>query len=191
MDQAAEESDAETEEHDPVECDRVPVDAFPEEPVSGVGRIGEQAEGEHQIDVFLAEHGEGAEDKKDVLQRQVTKKDALDDYSIMEEHETGACNLFSIHFKALFWKRFLVSFRNWKTLISEMLVVVVLCIFGFGVAKIQFFFDSPYRTLSPSLFPQTQRILYNSVAAGGATGTTAASVIGQLGTTYFTPSAQA
>ena len=85
----------------------------------------------------------GAEDKKDVLQRQVTKKDALDDYSIMEEHETGACNLFSIHFKALFWKRFLVSFRNWKTLISEMLVVVVLCIFGFGVAKIQFFFDSP------------------------------------------------
>ena len=52
--------------------------------------------------------------------------------------------------------------RNYKGLITEILIPVVLVLIGFGFSKVQLFFNSPSRTLSPSDFPLKQRITVNN-----------------------------
>lgn len=57
------------------------------------------------------------------------------------------------HIKALFLKRFFIYKRNYKGLIVEVLIPVVLVLIGFAFSKVQFFFSAPDRDLDPSLFP--------------------------------------
>lgn len=63
--------------------------------------------------------------------------------------------------RALFIKRFYISRRNWKSLLVEIFIPALLILIGFGFSKIQLYFNSPERTLSPSLLPWKQRILVN------------------------------
>lgn len=76
-----------------------------------------------------------------------------DDYSIAEDSEKGACNLFFIHLGALYKKRLILYRRSYKSLIIEILIPVVLVMIGFGFSKIQFFINSPERNLSTSNYP--------------------------------------
>ena len=62
---------------------------------------------------------------------------------------------------ALFLKRFWTYRRNYKGLIVEIFIPVLLVLIGFAFSKVQFFFDSPERPLDVSLFPLKQRILVN------------------------------
>lgn len=78
---------------------------------------------------------------------------ADDDYSIAEQHETGAFNIFSIHSVALFRKKFFMYKRNYKSLVFEVLMPILLVIIGFAFTKVTFFPDSPDRELVISQFP--------------------------------------
>lgn len=69
--------------------------------------------------------------------------------------------LFFSHLGALFIKRFHISRRNWRSLLVEIFIPALLILIGFGFSKIQLYFNSPERTLSPSLYPWKQRILVN------------------------------
>lgn len=71
-----------------------------------------------------------------------------------------------------------MSIRNFKGFATELLIPGLLIVSGFGLSTIDFFVDSPKRTLSPSLFPLNQRVIYNT---NGITGDgDAATLIGML-----------
>lgn len=76
-----------------------------------------------------------------------------DDYSIAESHEEGAFNNFLIHFTALIRKRLFIYRRNYKALVVEVLIPVILVVIGFAFSKIQFFYDPSERVLEPSAYP--------------------------------------
>ena len=51
--------------------------------------------------------------------------------------------------------------RNYKGLIIEVLVPVLLVLLGFGFSEVQLFFESPERILTPTEYPLRQRIQAN------------------------------
>lgn len=109
-------------------------------------------------EVFLkVGHGDDTDDNKKALEEiqnaKSKKHEAEDDYSISEDFETGAFNVFCIHFAALFRKRLSMYKRNVKGLITEIVIPIVLVLIGFGFSKVQFFNDSPARHLSPYEYP--------------------------------------
>ena len=63
---------------------------------------------------------------------------------------------------AMFNKRFCIYRRNYKSLLVEIFIPVLLVLLGFAFSKIQFYFDSPDRTLTTDLLPAKQRILVNT-----------------------------
>jgi len=69
------------------------------------------------------------------------------EFSIAQSHETGALNVFMIHFVALFRKKFFVYKRNIKGFLVEVFVPVLMVLIGLGLSKITFYLDSPERTL--------------------------------------------
>jgi ATP-binding cassette subfamily A (ABC1) protein 3 len=118
-------------------------------------------------EVFLrVGHGDDTTDNlkvKDEIKNQGDAKgDEYDNYSIADDHERGMCNVFFIHMGALFRKRFNIYKRNYKGLIVEILIPVLLVLIGFGFSKVQFFFSSPERVLKPDAFPLKQRIQVNN-----------------------------
>lgn len=60
----------------------------------------------------------------------------LEDYSIADRQETGRFNVFWIHLGALFKKKFNLYKKNYKGLLAEILVPILLCIIGFGLTKV-------------------------------------------------------
>eukprot|EP00347_Sterkiella_histriomuscorum_P006793 403351411 len=85
-----------------------------------------------------------------------------DDYSIADDAEKGTCNIFCGHLGALLKKRTQIYKRNYKGLIVEILVPVILVILGFAFSKVQFFINSPGRPLTTNLVPHKQRMIVNS-----------------------------
>jgi len=47
-------------------------------------------------------------------------------------------------------------------LLLEVFIPALLILIGFGFTKIEFYFDSPERELSPTLLPWSQRMVVNS-----------------------------
>ena len=70
-------------------------------------------------------------------------------------------NTFRIHIDALFRKRLYIYRRNYKGLIVEVLIPVVLVLIGFAFSKVRYFFNPPERLLTPNDYPLMQRILMN------------------------------
>lgn len=119
-------------------------------------------------EVFLkVGHGEDIDvDKKmheDLALKELQAKEheKNDEFTIAKDAEKGVFKTFSNHIAALFLKRFFIYRRNYKGLIVEVLIPVLLVIIGFAFSKVQFFFNASERTLSPSLYPNPQRILMN------------------------------
>lgn len=85
-----------------------------------------------------------------------------EEYSIAERSEQGTLNIFWLHFVALSIKRFLVSFRQLKTSILELLIPIILIILGLAFANIQFFKDPVSVALSLGLYPAPQNLYYTN-----------------------------
>jgi ATP-binding cassette subfamily A (ABC1) protein 3 len=82
----------------------------------------------------------------------------IDDYSIVDKSEGNCCT----NMKAMCMKRGMLQRRQTKNLLSEVLLPVVFVILGITITQIQFFKDSPSRSLLTNLFPLPQRIKMNS-----------------------------
>lgn len=66
---------------------------------------------------------------------------------------TGFYKVFMLHLGALFRKRFFIYKKNIKGFIIEVLVPVILVLLGFALSKVEFFFDSDPRPLTPLAYP--------------------------------------
>ena len=144
-------------------------------------------------EVFL--QVEGGDSKKNAevvekIKRRQTSNLREDDtganYSIAKEQISGIWGIFWLHFAALFLKRIILSKRNFKGFIIDLLIPVMLIIAGFGVATIEFFKDSDQRVLEPSLFPLQQRVIYNTNLIGTGSPTTLINLLDP--STSFSPS---
>ena len=84
----------------------------------------------------------------------------VEDYSIAESYETS---VFWPHFYALIVKRLIVSFRQPKTFLLEILIPIILIISGLALANSPFFEDPPFITLDISNYP-SQKSYYSNYA---------------------------
>ena len=58
--------------------------------------------------------------------------------------------------------------RNWATLINEIIVPIILILFGLGITKIPTYFDGPVRWLTPSDYELPQSVIVNSNGIAGS-----------------------
>lgn len=107
------------------------------------------------------------------------------EYTLSKHQISGSCNIFILHFIALFIKRFILSKRNFKGFVVDLLIPSILIITGFGLSTIEFFVSSGQRTLEPTLFPLNQRVIYNTNGISGADSSNVATLMN-----LFTPSSQ-
>jgi hypothetical protein len=126
-------------------------------------------------EVFLKVEGADAHEEAKLVEMikkrrtsKIEEEDEHSDYSIAKEQITGGWVIFWLHYVALFMKRLILSKRNYKGFIIDLLLPAALIIVGFGLATIQFFKDSDQRILEPSLFPLDQRVIYNTNIQSGA-----------------------
>lgn len=102
--------------------------------------------------------------QKGTMAIQLSKKGSIDDeYTIADENsrEQGDCNLFCIHTKSILMKRLLYIKRGVIQLISELMVPLLLVLFGLSLTQIAFFKDSSPRVFDISLYPLPQHLLVN------------------------------
>jgi len=92
---------------------------------------------------------------------------ALDSYSIVNEPEPSFWTAFTAHFTAIFIKRLLISIRNWGAIINELIVPIILILFGMILTKIPTFFDGDTRWLEPGAYELPQRVIINDNAYSG------------------------
>ena len=76
-----------------------------------------------------------------------------DMFSISNLPHRSSLAVFFDHLKALFLKRFYISRRNVRGLIIEVFIPVLLVLIGFAFSKVQYFFNQPNKTLTPTLYP--------------------------------------
>ncbi len=92
-------------------------------------------------EVFLrVGHGDDTSEdlkiKEELKNKREEAEKVEDDFSIAENAVSGACNIFGIHMIALFLKRFFIYRRNYKGLVIEILIPVLLVLIGFGFSKV-------------------------------------------------------
>ena len=93
-------------------------------------------------------------------------EDDSEEYSIADKSETGACNLFWLHFGALFIKRWLISIRQLKSFLLEILIPIILIISGLALASSSFLEDSPSISYNSSLYYTPQNLYYSKFSTG-------------------------
>jgi ATP-binding cassette, subfamily A (ABC1), member 3 len=126
-------------------------------------------------EVFLKVEGADAKEDAQLVEKikkrrtsKLEEDNEHSDYSISKEQISGGWAIFWLHYVALFMKRLILSKRNYKGFIVDLLLPVALIIVGFGLATIQFFKDSDQRILEPNLFSLPQRVIYNTNIQSGA-----------------------
>lgn len=95
--------------------------------------------------------------------RSLNKTDDLtgiDEYSIADQSEQ---NIFLLHFWALSVKRFLVSFRQLRSSLLEILIPIILIIVGLALATVDFFKDPTPVILSDISIPNPNIIYHGSI----------------------------
>jgi len=93
---------------------------------------------------------------------QENTKDSLEQYSLENEAEQSWCCAFFTQFWAVMQKRLIISSRTWLTIIVEILLPILLMVFGFTITFVKFFYDGPERIFEPGLYELPQNILINS-----------------------------
>jgi hypothetical protein len=122
-------------------------------------------------EVFLAVEQGNKEEEKEVIEqikrRRTSYIEEKEEFSIAKDQISGGFTIFFLHLLALIIKRYILSKRNIKGFLMDILVPSLLIITGFGIATIEFYKDSAQRVLEPSLFPTPQRVMYNTYNSGG------------------------
>lgn len=98
-------------------------------------KIGEHGEEDDEDSNGKTKEDENS-DKKSKSSRDASADRELEEYTIVDTHETGAMNVFFIQFKALLKKKLLMQFRDLRTLIIELIFPIILIIVGLALAKI-------------------------------------------------------
>jgi len=87
-----------------------------------------------------------------------------DEYTIADprNREAGGCNIFWLHMYAVLMKRLICLKRGMLQFIVEIIVPLLLVLFGLSLTKINFYYDSKPRVFDVSLFPTPQKLMINA-----------------------------
>lgn len=122
-----------------------------------VGREDEDGGSRKSVSELKQEIEETKNEKSSKSLNHSGEMEQVDEYSIAEN---SVENVFWLHFGALVTKRFLVSFRQLKTSLIEILIPIILIIVGLALASIDFFTDSIVADISPTVFPTPNKFNY-------------------------------
>lgn len=86
----------------------------------------------------------------------------LDNYTIANDTESTWFSNFATHFTAIMMKRLCLAFRNWGSLIIDILMPVLLILLGLILAQIHLYYDSDPRSFSSDIFPTPQSVAINT-----------------------------
>lgn len=83
-------------------------------------------------------HGDDTTIEESLRSKSATMIDDVkeDDFSIVDEHERGCFNIFFIHMWAMIKKRFFIYKRNYRGLLVEIFIPVILVLIGFAFSQI-------------------------------------------------------
>jgi len=85
----------------------------------------------------------------------------LDTYSIANEDELPFFDKFVLHSSAILKKRWIINFRNIGTIITEILVPMILIVFGLALTKISTFEDSKARIFDHNAYGIDHYVIVN------------------------------
>lgn len=101
----------------------------------------------------------------------------LDKYTIANEPDKPWCTVFQIHFFAILIKRLILYIRSLPTLVNEVLVPIILVIFGLALTKVPMYYDGETRWFDQGAYEDLQRVLVNT---NNIQGVPADNIISQL-----------
>jgi len=120
-------------------------------------------------DIFLrvAREDEGEEQKLNPNMHSLSinkevESGNLETYTIMNEPEKSFWHNFNIHFAAIFLKRFLINRRNLGGVVMEILVPIILIIFGFALTRVRIIGSSNPRWFYDKIYGNPQSIIINT-----------------------------
>lgn len=86
----------------------------------------------------------------------------LDNYTTANDTESSCFTNFTTHFTAITMKRLYLAFRNWGSLVIDILMPVLLILLGLILAQIHLYYDSDPRPFTSNIYPVPQSIAINS-----------------------------
>jgi ATP-binding cassette subfamily A (ABC1) protein 3 len=98
---------------------------------------------------------------------QTAEDKALDTYSIANEQELPFCEKFFLHSSAILKKRLIINIRNIGTIINEILIPILLVVFGFMLTKISTFSNSDPRTFGINAYGNSLSVMVNEYTPDG------------------------
>lgn len=122
-------------------------------------KVGHQVEDDQESDQQYEETKEVIEDPHVGNKVNESADQDVDDYSIAEDHEKW---VFWIHYYALCVKKFLVSFRQLRSAIIEILIPMIFILLGLALSNVSFFKDSLPFVLDSSFYPQNNKLYLSS-----------------------------
>jgi len=87
----------------------------------------------------------------------------LESYTIANDLENSCCTNFATHFVAILMKRVYLTYRNWGSLIIDILVPVLLVLLGLILTLVKLYYDSDPRWFFGNVYPIPQSVLLNSM----------------------------
>jgi ATP-binding cassette subfamily A (ABC1) protein 3 len=124
-----------------------------------------------EIFLQVASEDEMAEARKQKYEVAIPIKDQeatannseLESYTIANDSESSCCASFATHFSAILMKRVYLTYRNWGSLIIDILVPVLLVLLGAILTLVKLFYDSDPRLFSGNIYPTPQTVFLNSM----------------------------
>eukprot|EP01022_Parablepharisma_sp_SALTPOND_P014471 TRINITY_DN1967_c0_g1_i1.p1 TRINITY_DN1967_c0_g1~~TRINITY_DN1967_c0_g1_i1.p1 ORF type:complete len:1683 (-),score=190.16 TRINITY_DN1967_c0_g1_i1:3454-8502(-) len=98
----------------------------------------------------------------------VVEHSELDKYSIANEPEKPFCHNFVVHFAAILLKRLYITMRNWGAMVNELVVPLILILFGLALTKVPMYFDGDARWFNTHVYDTPQTAVVNVGGISGA-----------------------
>lgn len=120
-------------------------------------RVGHGIDDEEEVTVKA--NSPAKQKEEELLGQQA--EDTTDSFSIANVPAEEQTTTGTEQIGAILRRRLQAYHKSGTQFLFEILIPVVLVAIGLAFSKVEFFYDSPARNLTPSAFPAGQRILYN------------------------------
>jgi len=116
-------------------------------------------------EIFLKVVKQAEEEQGKHVDSEIILENSNDQYSISKDKgECCICALIT-QFWAVIMKRYYIASRSWATLIVEILLPILLMMFGFSITFIKFFYDGDARFFTPDQYKLPQTVFINTNSA--------------------------
>ncbi|CAI2386282.1 unnamed protein product [Moneuplotes crassus] len=125
-------------------------------------KVGHQNEEENKDSQLLKqeETKEGFDNPQTQSQLNFSRESGVEEYSIADKHEK---NVFWLHYYALCVKKFLISFRQLRSALIEILIPMIFIILGLALSNLEFFKDPVPYNIDLSEYPSKNKIYVSMI----------------------------